>query len=194
MMRLASLCLLAGIALACGSVSPPTAAPTTPAATPSPTASPTPLLGTHELSGAEFTESGGCGDVFMWATTPDGTLGITIQWNEAASAAWEAGDFSETAQLPDAAIEVALVAGRGLSKRNCTDILMPGIGEDSRAQAEAGTVEMTVRPDEGGFEPAAHADVTLRDIVFTVNFGTEEETWRLDELVLENVSVGWFAG
>ena len=49
-------------------------------------------------------------------------------------------------------------------------------------------------PDPGGFSPASHADVTLRDVVFEVIQGAEVEHWRIDELVLQSVSVGWFAG
>ena len=64
---------------------------------------------------------------------------------------------------------------------------MPGIGEDSNVRASGGNVDLTVRPDAGGFEPASHADVTLQELTFRVIFGTEEETWRLDELTMENV-------
>jgi hypothetical protein len=49
-------------------------------------------------------------------------------------------------------------------------------------------------PDARGFQPASHADITLRELTFQVIFGTEEETWRLDELTMENIAVGWFAG
>jgi hypothetical protein len=96
--------------------------------------------------------------------------------------------------VPQIPIQVSLAAGSGLSRLYCNDVLMPGIGEDSNVRASAGIVELTVQPDARGFQPASHADITLRELTFQVIFGTAEETWRLDELTMENVSVGWFAG
>jgi hypothetical protein len=169
---------------------PQTLAPTQ-STEPSPSTS---ALGVRDIDGAEFTRMGGCGDVFMWATTEDDSMAITVQWDGAATAAWENGAFQETAELPQIPVQVSLVAGSGLSRLYCNDVLMPGIGEDSNVHAGDGSAELTVRPDAGGFQPASHANVTLRELTFRVIFGTEEETWRLDELTMENVSVGWFPG
>jgi hypothetical protein len=175
----------------------PTAAATALTATPTVAPEPSPSdppLGIREIGPAELTQTGGCGDVFIWATNAEGTMGITIEWEGAARNAWAADGFEETAELPQAPVTVSLVAGQGLSRLYCNDVLEPGMSEDSRVPARSGSVELTVRPDAGGFEPASHADVTLRDVQFNLTFGTEEETWILDELVIQNVFVGWFAG
>ena len=153
-----------------------------------------PRLGPQQIDGALLTRTGGCGDLFVWATTADDTSGITIQWINAASDSWSAGVFSETAQLPQVPVVVALVFGHGLSQLYCNDVRMPGIGETSNAGASEGTVELIVRPDAGGFAPAAHADLRLSDVVFRLVLGSEEQVWSLDELVIENVAVGWLAG
>src|SRR5688572_10176655 len=124
MMRLAPLCLVALFALACTSAPGQTVAQSVPAATPSPT----PPLGMNELSGAEFTKNGGCGDVFIWATRADGSAAITVEWRGAASKAWANEAFHETQQLPNAEISVSVVEGSGLTSYFCNDIRMPGQG------------------------------------------------------------------
>jgi hypothetical protein len=70
---------------------------------------------------------------------------------------------------------------------------MPGQGVTSTIEATSGTVELAVRPNREGFQPAGQADLRLTDISFRVTLGSGE-VWHLDELVIENVSVGWFAG
>ena len=142
----------------------------------------------------DFRLTGGCGDVFTYAATDDGRLAVVVQWEGAATAAWEEGAFSASVSLPDDSMAVSLEAGRGLSSFYCNDILMPGQGVQATTKAVAGSVELSVRPKAGGFRPAATADVTLLDIVFEVNTGDEVEIWRLDRLELRDVSVGWFAG
>jgi hypothetical protein len=34
----------------------------------------------------------------------------------------------------------------------------------------------------------------IQDVTFDVTVGTETELWHLDELLWQNVSVGWLAG
>ena len=121
-------------------------------------------------------------------------MSVTIEWRSAASAAWDAGAFSGTKHVPDADLDVTLNVGQQLSALYCTDIGMQGPRVDGTAHASAGQVEITVRPDAGGFKPASHADLSLHDIVFEVTQGAQVEHWRIDDLVIQNVSVGWFAG
>jgi hypothetical protein len=130
----------------------------------------------------------------MWASTADDTFAVTIEWDQAATMAWDAGRFDETAELPRPDVRVTLSTGRQLSAGYCTDILTPETRTDATAPAAAGAVELVVEPVEGGFEPAGNADLSLRDIVFEVIHGTEPENWCLEQLVLPDVSVGWFAG
>ena len=121
-------------------------------------------------------------------------MSVTLDWRGAASAAWEADGFSGTKQIPDGELDVTLNVGRLLSQLYCTDIMTQEPRLDGTAHAISGEVEIAVQPDQGGFSPASHADITLRNVVFEVIQGAEVEHWRIDELVLQSVSVGWFAG
>jgi hypothetical protein len=179
--RAAYLLALGLLAAACGSPAPSTAS----------TATASPALADFEIEAAQFTKTGGCGDAFIWATNAAGTAAITVEWGGAASAAWIAGGFSDTRQLPHPEITVSVVEGNQLSSYYCNDIRMPGQGVTSTIEAAAGTVELTVRPSREGFEPAGQADLRLSDITFELGSG---EVWHLAELVIPRVSVGWFAG
>jgi hypothetical protein len=156
-------------------------------------ATPTALSADFEIEAGQFTDTGGCGDAFFWATNREGTAGITIEWRGAASQAWTNDGFTGSQQLPDPEITVAVVEGNGLSGYWCNDVRMPGQGVTSTIEASSGLVDITVRPTPGGFQPAGQADVRLSDIVFSVA-PDDGETWHLDALVIENVSVGWMAG
>lgn len=159
-------------------------------ASPGPSPSPAPAF---EIEVAQFTQTGGCGDAFIWATNRDGTAAITVEWGGAASEAWANDGFSATEQLPNPEITVSIVEGSGLVAYWCNDIRMPGQGVTSTIEAASGAVELAVRPNREGFQPAGQADLRLTDISFRVTLGNGE-VWHLDELVIENVSVGWFAG
>jgi hypothetical protein len=175
----------------------PTPAPTTsPISAPTPTAAPSPTAtpAARVFGAADFTRTGGCGDVFVYATSPDDAMSVTIDWREAASSAWANNGYDGTKQIPDGELDVTLNVGRQLSDLYCTDIGMEGPRVDGTAHATSGQIEITVTPDAGGFEPASHADVSLHDVVFDVVQGAEVEHWRITDLVIENVSVGWFAG
>jgi hypothetical protein len=193
---LASLLSLGLLAVACGSTPAPTPTVTpTPAASPGATATaPASVLGVHEISGADFRNHGGCGDAYLWATTADGSMAITMHWEGAASSAWGAGGFHQLTQLADPALVVQFAVGRRMGEFFCNDVLMPGVGQDSSIDAVSGDAEIFVRPDQNGFQPAGHADAALQDVRFRIIDGEAEEFWHLDELVWENISVGWFAG
>jgi len=175
---------------------PTTSTPPTPTASASPTPSPTPTPtpGGQVFGQADFTRSGGCGDVFVFATNGADSMSVTVDWRGAASAAWEADGYDGTKQIPDGELDVTLNVGRLLSQLYCTDIMTQQPRVDGTAHAISGEVEISVTPDAGGFEPQSHAGVTLRDVVFEVIQGSAVEHWRIDELILQNVSVGWFAG
>ena len=172
---------------------PPTpTAQTTATPTPSPTPSPSPVG--REIDAAKFTQHGGCGDTFFWAATDDNLTAITVEWRGAASQAWDDEGFEASAELPDGDIRVVLVTGRLLSTIYCNDVLMPNAGSDAEVPAISGDVSLAVRPDAGGFRPASHADLTLEDVEFEVNLGSETEIWRLDSFAWEDEFVGWLAG
>jgi hypothetical protein len=179
------------------STPPPTSStPPTPTASPSPTLSSTPTAttGGQVFGQADFTRSGGCGDAFVYATNGADSMSVTVDWRGAASTAWTGGGFDGTRQIPDGELDVTLNVGRLLSQLYCTDIMTQEPRVDGTAHAIGGEVEISVTPDAGGFQPQSHADVTLRDVVFEVIQGSEVQHWRIDELVLQDVSVGWFAG
>ena len=122
-------------------------------------------------------------------------MSVTIEWRGAASTAWAAGgDLDGTKEIPDAALDVTLNVGSQLSALYCTDIGTIGAHADGTAHAMSGQVEIKVTPDAGGSEPASHADVSLHDVVFEVIQGQEVRHWRIDDLVLRDISVGWLAG
>ena len=121
-------------------------------------------------------------------------MAVTVQWDDAATTAWDGSGFDRSATLPRSAVRVSLVVGRMLSAGYCTDISMPGVRVDGDAPAVSGTVDLVVRPDAGGFKPGSHADVTVRDIVFEIVQGGEVQHWRIDLFELHDISVGWFAG
>ena len=167
----------------------------TPTPTPTPSFSPSPSssLAGRLFTQPDFSKIGGCGDVFVYATSPDDTIGVTIQWDQAASTAWEESGFNDSATLPKPEVQVFLVHGSRLSETYCTDI--GGMGSvNGQAPAVSGTVEIAVTPDAGGFEPSSHANLTLSDVVFDIVEGTATEQWRIDQLDLRDLSVGWFAG
>jgi hypothetical protein len=132
--------------------------------------------------------------VFFYATSPDDGMSVTIEWRGAASAAWTAGGFDSSKQIPDAELDVMLNVGRQLSALYCTDIGTIGAHADGTAHAVSGQVEINVTPDAGGSEPSSHADVSLHDVVFEVIQGVEVQHWRIADLVLQDISVGWVAG
>jgi len=121
-------------------------------------------------------------------------MSVTVEWRGAATDAWAAAGFDRTKEIPDHDLDVTLNVGSQLSALYCTDIGTIGAHADGTAHAMSGRVEIKVTPDAGGFKPASHADVSLRDVVFEVIQGQEVQHWRIDDLVLQDVSVGWFAG
>jgi hypothetical protein len=179
------------LAAACGSPAPSASLVPSPVPSSAPTGTSTTPPADFEIEAAQFTNTGGCGDAFVWATNAAGTAAITVEWSGAASEAWNNDGFNDTHQLPHPEITVSVVEGSQLTSYYCNDIRMPGQGETSTIAASSGTVDLAVTPTPQGFEPAGQADLRLTDITFTLG---ETETWHLDELVIENVSVGWFAG
>jgi len=189
MRRVIAQLLVAGLlAAACASNSPSPLPSGTAQATQAPT-----QPADFEIEAAQFVNPGGCGDVFILATRADGNAAITVEWSGAASEAWANEAFNETQQLPHPDITVSVVEGSGLGSYFCNDIRMPGQGVTSTVEATSGTVDLEVRPNREDFEPSGQADLRLTDITFRLALGNGE-VWHLDELVIENVSVGWFAG
>ena len=132
--------------------------------------------------------------MFMWAVSADGTAALTVEWEGAATAAWNEDGFDQTADVTDRSVSVTLVTGRLLSGFYCNDILQPGQGPDREISAASGTARLVVRPDAQGLSPSATADLNLSDVDFEVIAGDEPEIWHLELLEWANVRVGWLAG
>jgi hypothetical protein len=202
MPRIAVLTLLATfVVTACTSAPAPTSAPSLlPAASlvPSPAAAVTAAPATagpgRPIDASLFSRKGGCGDVFLWAATEDGTSAVTVEWTGGASQAWDNARFDEAATLPDVRITVTLVTGRQLSTYYCNDLIQAGQGTDREIPAVAGTATLVVEPNRDGMKPAALAALTLESVNFDVIVGGEPEVWHLDGLEWRDVLVGWLAG
>jgi hypothetical protein len=157
-----------------------------------PPAPPEQVLGATELS-----RTGGCGDAFIFATSADETIALTVNWAQAASRAQVEGGWSDTVALPHADVTVGLQYGRHLSEGFCTDVIMPDrpliLGEVPATQGEVG---ITLQPAPGAqpFMPLANATVRLSNVVFEVPLDEGVELWRIESLELTNIAVGWLAG
>lgn len=179
----ANLLALGLLAVAC--VSPaPTTAPTGTASTAAPD---------FEIEAAQFVNTGGCGDAFLWTTNAAGTAAITVEWGGAASEAWAEDVYSATEQLPNPEITVSVVEGNQLTSYYCNDVRGPGQGPTSTIEATTGTVDVSVIPNREFFQPAGQADLRLSDITFRVGLGGGQ-TWHLGEFLFEGVLVGWSPG
>jgi hypothetical protein len=160
------------------------------AAAPSPP--PEQVLGQEEL-----TRAGGCGDAFLYATSADDTVAVTVRWPDAASRAQAEREWGQQVALPDADVRVVLQFGRFLSDGFCTDVVMP---DRPQVLAElppmAGELELSIVAEPGAepFMPLGRADLVLRDAVFEVPTRDGVEIWRIELLELHNVEVGWFPG
>ena len=141
---------------------------------------------------AELTEVGGCGDVYIGATTPDGTLGVLFDGAPLAATAHMLGEPQvRESTLPSDDVELRIATGSDLDQ-GCNDAgPLPSVAQ--QWTAVSGTVVLTVTPT-GVAEPwAVPADATLE--LSNVTFERDGlEPVTVDSWVFEDVSVGWFPG
>jgi hypothetical protein len=149
------------------------------------------------LGSAELSRTGGCGDVFLYATSADDTVAVTVRWPDAASRAQAEGEWNEQVALPHADVRVMLQFGRFLSDGFCTDVIMPDRPQLlAEVPASSGEVALSIVAEPGAepFFPLGRARLDLRDVVFEVPFSDGVETWRIESLELDGIEVGWFPG
>jgi hypothetical protein len=151
----------------------------------------------HTLSQADFSAAGGCADAFLYATTADETLALTVNWTEAATRAQAEGEWREHVSLPHPDVRMVLQFGRFLADGYCTDVVMPDRPQIlAELPPTAGELELSVVAEPGAepFMPLGRADLVLRDAVFEVPTRDGVEIWRIDLVELRDVEVGWFPG
>ncbi len=109
-----------------------------------------------------LTVSGGCGDAFLWATTPKGDLAVTVSV--------EARDRSGTEpatipiNVPDPDVTVEVLRGTDLARNFCNDTLLRGSRPTDMQAATAGTGSMSLDPskDPGGYTNCGTTSGRLR--------------------------------
>ena len=140
----------------------------------------------------QLTKVGGCGDVYIGATNPEGTVGIFFNGTEIAITAHElAATQVRESVLPSEDVELRIALGTFLDQ-GCNDT---GDGPQitSMWTAVSGTVILTVVP-MGMQEPwqvPADATLELVDVTFE---GVGLDPVVIDSWIVEDVSVGWFPG
>lgn len=138
-----------------------------------------------------LTERGGCADVVFYAVdAADETL-LTVRADGLIEAAGDATEPVVTPfDLPDPGITLTVEQGTRISDAICDDVIENGGPQVVETwTAVGGTAVVTVQPADGDDEPSA--DLSLSEVVFESSTGAEAV---LQELVIEDVVVGWFAG
>jgi len=109
----------------------------------------------------ELTRSGGCGDVFMWATTSGGDVAVTVSWNRPFEQQRRAAEVRFA--VPDDEIVVRIERGRTLERNMCTDLIDGESEPEWVRTATAGRGHLVV----GEFDPVtwrARATLTLEGV------------------------------
>jgi hypothetical protein len=131
----------------------------------------------------EFTETGGCGDAFFWATTSDDKHAVVITT--------DVQDRSQTeptvvdVSLPDPAVEIELWEGTGLTSLMCNDVVEGEVSDETPVVEGAGTITIEPRPE--GHTDFVDGKLELSGLV--TDDGTE-----LPDLAIKATSIGFYAG
>ena len=153
--------------------------------------------GTGDDIASLLTESGGCGDVFIWATSADQAWALTFRLeNEMARRAHEAGGpLTESWDMAlDYALAPSLSVQRGSDLRSafCNDVSEP-YEIDQEWWIAAGQVTLTVTPEgepTSWGEYPAQATLTIEGATFTA---ADADPVSLSWLELA-AAVGWLPG
>lgn len=149
-------------------------------------------LESDTIAGDELTEVGGCGDARAYAATADDRHLISVRWDGAATRAVEAGGLDEQVRLAHDDVEVELQIGQQLAERLCTDVIDPAWPEiEQRWTAVAGGAGIVVEAAEDDHPVAT---VTLHDVEFEQTQDGGDHRWRLEEVEIVEVDIGWYAG
>jgi hypothetical protein len=138
--------------------------------------------------------AGGCGDVFLYAPNPTGTVMLTVTDDDAVAETMAAGvplhleyDLSAGLTDPDVFVEV----GQFVNAYACTDVIenKPVISETWHAVAGALVLDVEV-PDMNGFTTVT---ATMTDVVFQLD-GDPSYEITVTSFVFTDISVGWLPG
>ena len=112
--------------------------------------------------GVRLTASGGCGDAFIWATTAEGDLAVTVSTEARDRSA--AGPTTIDLDLPDPAVTVEVLRGEDLARNFCNDVILPSSRPADTQSVTAGTGEMVLDPpkDAGSYANCGTTSGRLR--------------------------------
>lgn len=140
----------------------------------------------------------GCGDVWMYAYAPDGTLVLSFRVDGAATAAHDAGGpVTTTYAWPDAgAPPLEVEQGTFLSGLLCNDVIEEAPVVLRRWLPVSGTASLTVEPtgertDWG--EVPSRADLVLTGVSFVPEDDPDAAPVALGDLSISS-GVGWMPG
>jgi hypothetical protein len=112
--------------------------------------------------GVRLTASGGCGDAFLWATTAEGDVAVTVSTEARDRSA--AGPTTIDFDLPDPEVTVEVLRGEDLARNFCNDVILPSSRPTDTRRATAGTGAMVLDPpkDPGSYDNCGTASGRLR--------------------------------
>ncbi len=147
--------------------------------------------------GFEPTLSGsGCADMTIFASSPDGSIGLGLStgldFNPVADAI-AAGETVTTTHDVSEFARLVVMVGTNVTYPECNDALDPdAYSIDQEWAATAGTVEIVIVPDLKApkFGTLGSATVTITDL--EVTFDGVSET--LEDITFTDVGVGWLPG
>jgi len=131
----------------------------------------------------EFSQTGGCGDAYFWATTADDkhAVVVSVDLQERSATKPTVVDVS----LPDPAMEITLWEGTGLTSLMCNDVVVGEVTDESPVVEGAGTI--TVQPRPEGHTDFVDGKLELTGLV-------AEDGTEVPDLVIKTTSIGFYAG
>ena len=139
--------------------------------------------------------SGGCGDLYLYALSDDGTMEVVVQIPGVCEQAHSQSSLSlqRDYTLPDETVSVRLRIGTNVSDATCDDALEGPIQVDHEFEASAGILQLTVTPEGelGTISAPAYVDAILTNLEFKDN---AQCTSTVDSYTWTNVYVGWPIG
>ncbi|WP_147251988.1 hypothetical protein [Blastococcus sp. TF02-09] len=106
----------------------------------------------------ELTAGDGCGDAFFWAATASGDVAVTISIDARGRSPVDA--LAQEFVLPDAAVSVEVLAGRGMQQNFCTDAINGAAEPRQRQEAVAGEGTIRLDPVPPGLDPTGCGSVS----------------------------------
>jgi hypothetical protein len=138
--------------------------------------------------------SGGCGNVFVYKTNDDGTVGISVFADK------EKLNLSTTEKTFDVGktdgLIVKLLIGEKVAQLYCNDILYPDQPKSQKLIGKSGQAKISIsRVDESQpiWDRNYTATVSLKNIHFVKEDGSDSEI-TIGELSFKDVRVGWLSG